>query len=1790
MNAETFLEADPRSQSAEDFLQSEPTAEEFLHGAVDRNADRFDSAVGPTPEKSAWQKVKGAVREGLAPLIGPTDEEVLTHSTLQDGEMVYKPAGSKVDQEGLFPGLSHPMVPIPKIPQQKGKLAQVGAGLGNTAIGFLEFMESPLGLATAGVTGLGSKALSRTVAGGYAADMASKVPESARQFGESTVNGTLQQQVEKGAGLGSQIFLPAVLGKSAISPEGRAQVIADRPKAELQGPDERPLVVPNLQEGTIEEALAKADEAASAGAPVQTSGLAEAKAQAVQSANALTKAVRDRFANSGALSAEKFLEQEPVSQLRQAQYPTVEVPLKELQLSKDVPNFKADADAETGVVEGQELQGKYERLGTGAITAWERLDGTKEVVSGRHRFDLARRAGEKSIPTQIIKEADGWTKEEVQTLDAEMNIRDGQGSVSDYANYFRSKPMEEQEAADRGLLSRAKGQAGWALGKMATDDLYALYRGGKIKEDQAIAIATAAPGEAPLQRVGSQAALNGMVPQELRNFIQAVRLKTKTMPVEQLDLFGADDAAMNEAQKLAKVATDLQRELDREIKSTDNTARNAAAAQKKGDPQEILSENAQLRVLRNDWNNWALKPELVSQVLRKAGVKEEASPALIEENQTPAAEVNAPDRVEAALDKLKIDTGGQGALLEGITGLPVLVWNGSLEVVRAAYRAGKTIVEAAKAGLEWIREKHPDLKFDEAAYIEQVTSEKVPGERQFPKKVDVSEDVSQGVKGELPAETRFYDPRSNEVDADWARRTIGEQGIPGAITTFKDETNGLPGAQRTALGLALIKGLGLEERAAAAKGDKQAESAAIDAQVDLVDHVAKRSTDIAQSLQAMSMWARMTPAGHLRAARKVFAEAGQRTLETLKPALDAVRGAIEQGNAEAATEVTRAPEIRTAVEDATAAAIAGSRETHTAVIVEVAGTLGESPEILRQIRDRVRDVVHADERTAQEQRLKNLLGEHYLEVATKPTAARPLAERLKAAGVKGPEALAKAAEREFKRRAEAEKAKLTARVKKAREERPLGMLSKETEIDRAIRKQLRQAAMRLDTIVKWHYTKVDKAQTTLAARLVSGLGLSHDGASYLATRIQQRFQALAAARKRALLERLGAGTKARLLTRPGLQQRLIELSNLGAFTEEKYYNAVREKLGLPVFTDEIAREITRRANQIQDLPEGFRQQRATIEMMNYIQRQKGIKWHELAMPFWFANILSGPMTHLVNGVSNAFNLGAHIALEIAKRPLATPAILQALAHGALKGPEDAGEVLKTGIVTGTRIQKLDAGRPLELKRFTGWATPLNAWKYVYRALAAEDLLFFKAAEEMRAAVAARVIAKREGVTDSAALARRTAEILGTNEAAFARAEEQAHQEGLRGLDYHRRVSELVEQSRPNSMREDARQYGLKVTFNNEPYGALGVVAQGINAMTAKLPGLRFIVPFTNIVANVANESLSYLPPVGFYRAIRGSWSGELDGRPITSQEQLFDQYAKAAVGLAALSGLAVLAAQHQDEETPTFAINGAGPRTPEQRRQLKDTGWIPYSFKVGRRYVSYAQTPLAIPVAILGNYMDALKYKHLDKADLMNRVAYATATGGRVITEQSFLSGLSDLFRTLQEDNTKTAFDSALGGISRTVAGFVVPNALKQIDQIFDSTVYDGKTIQDALINQVPFARRVNQPAINVLGDPVRKYISSRFLSEDRENELLDVLAAKQAWVPVPNRETIVGDKKRGEDYFRTLTPAELYDYTKESGQAIQDRLWSRLDRIRDMESDQAKKLVHQITEQEREKAKKQFR
>jgi len=305
-----------------------------------------------------------------------------------------------------------------------------------------------------------------------------------------------------------------------------------------------------------------------------------------------------------------------------SKHPMAEFPVEQIKFSKDVPNFKADADPVTGVVPNERLTGEYQRLGTAPIVLWERVNGDHEIITGRHRLDLAKRSGEKTIPVQIVREADGFTKEKALTFDAEANIRDGQGTIADYAHYFKYVPeLTEEEAQSRGLLDRVKGREAFRLARSASDDLYSLWSADKIATEKAVAIAAAAPDDANLQALGIKQAGKGRSPAEIENFIKAVQSQTGGQ-TEQVDLFGRDDAAIKQAEEMAARATEQQSQISEQIRAVQGAVKRPELARKLGvdvrDPEGVAKRVGELKSELDRWRNWPLHSDLVAEVGGKA--------------------------------------------------------------------------------------------------------------------------------------------------------------------------------------------------------------------------------------------------------------------------------------------------------------------------------------------------------------------------------------------------------------------------------------------------------------------------------------------------------------------------------------------------------------------------------------------------------------------------------------------------------------------------------------------------------------------------------------------------------------------------------------------------------------------------------------------------------------------------------------------------------------------------------------------------------------------------------------------------------------------------------------------------------------------------------------------------------------------------------------------------------------------------------------------------------------------
>lgn len=163
-----------------------------------------------------------------------------------------------------------------------------------------------------------------------------------------------------------------------------------------------------------------------------------------------------------------------------------------------------DIQYKSGVDPKTKTTGEYKGVDTfdidqgGSLLVWEAADGTRYVVNGHHRLDIANRAkrfistrmspgGATEVPRKIaidvIKESEGWTMEKARAQGALENIRDNKGNALDGVRVMQDLGLTKDQLAGLGTTFKSKlGRNIDGLMGLSKDSMDAVY-GRKVNED-----------------------------------------------------------------------------------------------------------------------------------------------------------------------------------------------------------------------------------------------------------------------------------------------------------------------------------------------------------------------------------------------------------------------------------------------------------------------------------------------------------------------------------------------------------------------------------------------------------------------------------------------------------------------------------------------------------------------------------------------------------------------------------------------------------------------------------------------------------------------------------------------------------------------------------------------------------------------------------------------------------------------------------------------------------------------------------------------------------------------------------------------------------------------------------------------------------------------------------------------------------------------------------------------------------------------------------------------------------
>lgn len=332
---------------------------------------------------------------------------------------------------------------------------------------------------------------------------------------------------------------------------------------------------------------------------------------------------------------------------------TMRVPRAQMALKPDLMQFKKISDVATG--EGEtKIEPPWDERAAGKLLLWEPTDPSKYglakgekyiVANGHHRVGAGDRMKVGSYDAQVLREADGYGVEDARRIAAEINIKDGKGTIYDQVRFLRNieRPRDANEEVGARERLGALGRPAADIAFNAGDDLYDLFVNEKVSPEQSRAIANAAPKNTAAQAIGIKFALAGAKPDEVRARMELEKAKVAA-PV-QTDMFGNPifDESNNQRNTDSLVA--IRRDLRQRIQSIRGAANRPDMARKEGLPvNEPEALQRRLVELQNDlasWEGeWWLNPEL------RAKLAEYGKPAAKPEAKSKEAGAEQPQTVQ----------------------------------------------------------------------------------------------------------------------------------------------------------------------------------------------------------------------------------------------------------------------------------------------------------------------------------------------------------------------------------------------------------------------------------------------------------------------------------------------------------------------------------------------------------------------------------------------------------------------------------------------------------------------------------------------------------------------------------------------------------------------------------------------------------------------------------------------------------------------------------------------------------------------------------------------------------------------------------------------------------------------------------------------------------------------------------------------------------------------------------------------------------------------------------------
>ncbi len=535
------------------------------------------------------------------------------------------------------------------------------------------------------------------------------------------------------------------------------------------------------------------------------------------------------------------------------------------------------------------------------------------------------------------------------------------------------------------------------------------------------------------------------------------------------------------------------------------------------------------------------------------------------------------------------------------------------------------------------------------------------------------------------------------------------------------------------------------------------------------------------------------------------------------------------------------------------------------------------------------------------------------------------------------------------------------------------------------------------------------------------------------------------------------------------------------------------------------------ANKLMDAPAG---------MINRTARElakPGMK--DMFFEIWINGLLSSPATHVVNAVSNTLTSAWMIPEKFVASGISA-------ARGAHNIPMGEGVHQMYGFVHGIRDGLSLAWDSFKSGEPSDQISKMEVAEH--KAVTAENI-----------GIENKTIAKGVDLMGEWVV-RLPGRMLITADELFkavgyrmelqARAYRTAVNEGLSGDKAAERIQDILNNT-PADLKADAMDMARYVTYQKE----LGEYGQTVQKMANAPVGWAGDMPLGKLVMPFVRTPINIVKFVG-ERTPLGLMSKGL-------REDLAKGGAKADLAMARIGlGTAVMGATAALVQEGV--ITGSGPMNPSVNKSWRENGNQPYSIKMGDKWHSYSRLdPFGMMLGLTADATAIMQYAEGSEDATVGQTAKAVALATvNNLTSKTYLSGISDLFKTLgyAQTNPDKANNAADKYSMRLAASFLpYTSAVAQVERTLDPALREADGIVEYVKSRIPGLSTDLPPRRNLFGEPIVlegglgwDFVSPIYTSTPKDDPVYNEITENKVSIARPRRQ-INGVELNTEQYDR---------------------------------------------------------